>query len=76
MSLSILIGSINMSKATNNESLVVVANAIDLASKVILRVAGGAIASTMNGERITPPILNATIAAKFQTKFAGYLESK
>jgi hypothetical protein len=65
-----------MSHERNNESLVVVANAIDLASKVILRVAGGAVAGTMNGERITPALLSAAVAAKFQTKFASYLENK
>lgn len=60
----------------NNASVVTLANAIDLASKVILRVAGDAISATINGERITPPILNATIAAKLQAKFAGHLERK
>jgi hypothetical protein len=57
-----------MSNQAVNESQIVLANAIDLVSKVVLRVAGGSIASTVNGERITSPFLNAAIAAKLQAK--------
>lgn len=57
-----------------NNSQLVLANAIDLASKVIQRVAGDNVASTIGGERITPAVVNATVAAKLQAKMAPYME--
>ena len=62
-----------MSNEATNETQTVLANAIDVASKVVLRIAGTTIGSTINGQQIDPAVLNATIAARMQTQFAKHM---
>ena len=59
-----------MSDSQRNESVLAAANAIDLASRIVLRVAGTNSAATVNGAPLNVNLLNAMIAAKLQRKLA------
>lgn len=62
-----------MSNEATNETQTVLANAIDVASKVVTRIAGTTIGSSINGQQIEPSLLNATIAARLQAQFAKHM---
>jgi uncharacterized membrane protein YcjF (UPF0283 family) len=51
-----------------NEGQLVLANAIDLGSKVIMRVVGDNIGSTLNGEKISTGVIVSTFAARLNAK--------
>lgn len=52
------------------DNAVVLANAVELTSQVIMRIAGNDIANTVRGERVTPLTLRSAVAAKLQTCLA------
>lgn len=45
----------------------VLANAVELSTQVIMRVAGNEVANTIGGELMAPTALNSAIAAKLQS---------
>lgn len=52
-----------------DDNLIVLANAVELASKVIQNVAGEAVATTIDGKIVSPAELKNAIAAKMQSSF-------
>lgn len=49
------------------------ANAVELATKVVMQISGNAIANRIQGELVTPSSLQPTIVAKIQSNFARYI---
>lgn len=62
-------------KPTQKASLQTLANATELATQVILRVAGGAVSSNLDGVPITASALSPSVAAKIQTGISHKLEN-
>lgn len=56
------------------KNTVILANANELTTKVIMKVAGNAVANRIDGEQLTPGILTDTVTAKIQTRLAKHLE--
>jgi len=66
----------NQREATQQyESTAVLANAVELATNVILQVAGNTIGNVIDGELVTPVLLAPTVGAKIQQGLARYLSS-
>lgn len=59
-----------------NGNIISLANALELGTAVLMRVAGDAIANTVNGKLQAPANLDQALAAKIQTTFAKYGERK
>lgn len=49
------------------------ANAVELATKVVMQISGNAIANRIQGELVTPSSLQPTIVAKIQGNLARYM---
>lgn len=64
-----------MSQITPEHNLSVLANATELASAVIMSLAGDAVASTLDGKQITPTDLKPTIVAGIQKRLVKYMEA-
>lgn len=58
-----------MSEQVKETNLTTLAHAVELASKVIQKVAGEAIATTVNGEHMTSLDLKNAVTAKMQSCF-------
>ena len=61
-------------KTSQKASIQTLANATELAAQVLLRIAGDAVSSNLDGVPITASALSPTIAAKIQTGLAPKLE--
>ncbi len=57
------------------ESTAVIANAIEIATDVIMQVAGNTIGNMIDGEVITPSLLRPTVGAKVQQGLARFMTS-
>lgn len=60
--------------STPTQDLSVLANATELASAVIMDLAGDSIGSVMDGKQVTPTDLKPAIVAAMQKRLAKYLE--
>ena len=59
-----------------NGNTITLANALELGTSVLMRVAGDAIANTVDGKLQTPANLDRALAAKIQSNCAKYGERK
>ena len=57
------------------QNLLVLSNAVELGSAVVMQIAGNDIANTVNGKLITPDDLRDALASKIQGRLSKYLEA-
>ncbi len=65
---------IDNQNALRDSNLAVLANVVELASQIVMNVAGNDIANTLGGQPVTPAYLHEAVAARVQanlTPFTG-----